>query len=126
MSRSGDTGKAGETAVCDYLGKKGCCILERNYRISGGEVDIIAAMGEEILFVEVKTRRMGAMISGCEAITERKKKLLIRAAMQYCTEHIIDLQPRFDVAAVCMSNGRVQEINYLENAFDLSDSDSIF
>lgn len=126
MRKSGDIGKAGEMAVCCYLEERGCHILARNYRIQGGEIDIIAVDGEELLFVEVKSRRRGAMVSGYEAVTERKKKFLIRAAMQYCTEHVIDLQPRFDVAAVCMLKGQIQEIDYLKNAFDLSDYDSIF
>ncbi len=126
MSKSSEIGKAGETAVRAFLEQKGCRILAQNYRMTGGEIDLIAVEGDEILFVEVKTRRAGAMASGYEAITHRKKMFLIRAAMQYCTEHVIDLQPRFDVAVVCMSDGQIQELDYLKNAFDLSGYDIIF
>lgn len=109
-----------------FLEQKGCRILAQNYRVPGGEIDLIAVEGDEILFVEVKARRAGAMVSGYEAITRRKQQFLARAAMRYCTEHVIDLQPRFDAAAVCISEGQVLDIDYLENAFDLSGYDIFF
>jgi putative endonuclease len=118
-------GKAGEAAVRQYLEQRGCQILAQNYRVSGGELDLIAVEGQEILFVEVKTRRVGAADSGYDAVTARKKKFLVRAAVQYCTQHVIDLQPRFDVAVVHMADGQVQEIAYLKNAFDVSDGESV-
>lgn len=126
MSRASKTGQLGEAAVRQYLEAKGAKILAQNYRVAGGEIDIIAVMGDELLFVEVKTRRPGAMVSGFESITPRKQMLIMRAAMQYCSEHIIDLQPRFDAAEVYMAGGRVLDIDYLENAFDMSDCDIIF
>ncbi len=126
MSKASECGKNGEIAVRQLLEKKGARILAQNYRIVGGEIDLIAVLGEELLFVEVKTRRIGSMISGFEAVTHRKKTFLIRAALQYCTQHVIDLQPRFDVAVVYMSGGQVSEVDYLENAFDLSGDDCIF
>ncbi len=126
MRKSLDIGKSGEAAVRRFLEQKGCRILAQNYRIAGGEIDLIAVEQEEILFVEVKTRRAGAMASGYDAVTQRKKMFLVRAAMQYCTEHVIDLQPRFDVAVVCMADGQVQAMDYLKNAFDLSGYDILF
>lgn len=126
MSRASETGKLGEAAVRLYLEKKGAEILDQNYRIAGGEIDIIAALDDELLFVEVKTRRRGSMVSGFEAVTERKKMLIMRTAAHYCMEHETELQPRFDVAVVSMSDGRICDIDYLENAFDMSDCDIIF
>ena len=46
----------GEAAAEGYLRKKGYEILARNYHIPGGEIDIIAADKEYIIFAEVKTR----------------------------------------------------------------------
>ena len=126
MSRASKTGRLGETAVRQYLEAKGAEMLEQNYRTAGGEIDIIAALGDEILFVEVKTRKAGSLISGFESVTARKQMLIMRTAMQYCAEHTTDLQPRFDVAAVYMADGCVIDIDYLENAFDMSGSDIIF
>lgn len=126
MSKASETGKLGEAAVIQYLEKKGAEILDHNYRIAGGEIDIIAALSGELLFVEVKTRRIGSMVSGFEAVTERKKMLIMRTATHYCMEHETELQPRFDVAVVSVTDGRICDIDYLENAFDMSDCDIIF
>ena len=48
-------GKKGEDAACAYLERKGYVICRRNYRCRYGEIDIIAAKGGELSFVEVKT-----------------------------------------------------------------------
>ena len=116
----------GELAVRQYLIQKGCRILAENYRVKGGEIDLIAAKGEEILFVEVKTRGIRGIESGYEAVDRRKMTNIVRTAMRYCTEHNTDLQPRFDVAVVCMEDGYVADIDYIDNAFNLSDCDIIF
>lgn len=126
MNRANAVGNHGEEAVCLCLEGQGAKILERDYRIQGGEIDIIAAMGDEILFVEVKTRKAVDSLSGYEAVSERKRRLLIRTAVRYCEVNETNLQPRFDVAVVCMADGRVLDIDYLENAFDMSDCDIIF
>lgn len=121
-----DKGDMGEDAAADFLKKKGCMILERNYFVQGGEIDIIAVDGDKIRFVEVKTRKRSGISRGLEAVNKRKQKFILRAALKYCSCHVIDLQPCFDVALVCMENGCVQSIDYLENAFDLSDCNSLF
>lgn len=119
-------GNMGEDAVVDFLQQKGCMILERNYFIQGGEIDIIAVDNNKIRFIEVKTRKQSGISSGFESVNNRKQKNIIRTALKYCFCHVVDLQPCFDVALVCMENGCVQSIDYLENAFDLSDFDSLF
>lgn len=53
-----EMGRRGETAVCSYLMERGYKILTRNYRIRGGEIDIIAQKEEILAFVEVKTRKI--------------------------------------------------------------------
>lgn len=118
------TGNLGEAAVCRYLTAQGYQILDRNFRIRGGEIDIIAARGEELCFVEVKTRRPGAMENGFEAVDERKQERLIRAAYRYCEQHDIgeeDWYFRYDIAEVISLDNRILNIDYLENAFDESD-----
>ncbi len=112
------TGNLGEDAVCDFLERRGAAILCRNYTIRGGEIDIIAQQGEWLLFVEVKTRRPGAMQSGAAAVDLKKQQHIIRAAERYLLEHPLDLQPRFDVAEVEYSGAFVRHIEYIEHAFD--------
>lgn len=112
------TGNLGEDAVCAWLERQGAEILCRNYTIRGGEIDIIAQQGEWLLFVEVKTRRPGAMQSGAAAVDLKKQQHIIRAAKRYLLEHPLDLQPRFDVAEVEYSGAFVRHIEYIEHAFD--------
>ncbi|HBI85485.1 MAG TPA: YraN family protein [Ruminococcus sp.] len=114
------TGNLGEEAVCNYLMQHGAEILCRNFTIRGGEIDIIARAGEWLLFVEVKTRRPDALISGAAAVDAKKQRFIIRAAEQYLLKNPCDLQPRFDVAEVEYSGSFVRRIEYLEGAFDAS------
>lgn len=121
MSGSGNkrtAGNLGETAVCEYLRSQGAEILCRNFTVRGGEIDIIAKMGEWLLFVEVKTRRPGAMVSGAAAVTAAKQAHIIHAAEQYLLRNPVDLQPRFDVAEVEYSGSFVRHIEYIPFAFD--------
>ncbi|MBR3420262.1 MAG: YraN family protein [Oscillospiraceae bacterium] len=112
------TGDLGEDAVCAYLERQGAEILCRNFTVRGGEIDIIAQQGEYLLFVEVKTRRPGSLVSGAAAVDARKQRLIIRTAEQYLLKYPSDLQPRFDVAETECSGGMIRHITYLEGAFD--------
>lgn len=119
-----DIGKLGESAVCRYLEEQGYTIRDRNFRIRGGEIDIVAARGEELCIVEVKTRRIGTMDPGDEAVDLRKQRRLIRACYRYLEKRGIDESQwyiRYDIAVVSMWHGSITDIDYLENAFDESD-----
>ena len=83
--KNSETGKLGEESVCVYLTERGYRIAARNYRIKGGEIDIIAENGDYIAFVEVKSRKPQSLVSGFEAVNQRKKGLIIRAASDYCS-----------------------------------------
>ena len=111
-------GNRGEDAVCAWLQQHGAVILCRNFTVRGGEIDIIAQSGGFLLFVEVKTRRTGAMLSGAAAVTAKKQAHIIRTAEQYLLKNPCDLQPRFDVAEVEYSGTYIRHIEYLEGAFD--------
>ena len=91
---SKETGNMGETAVCRYLESKGYRIVERNFRIKGGEIDIIACNDEYITFTEVKTRRRNSMVSAFEAITASKIRFIIRTASEYSQRFPLKYQPR--------------------------------
>ena len=122
MSVRSDRGKAGERYVCDHLAKNGWTIDARNYRIRGGEIDIVAHKGEILAFVEVKTRKFGALVDGIDAIDIRKRQAVIRAADRYIGENPTDAGTiRFDAALVTVTTEevpRVLEMEYSEDAFD--------
>ena len=121
LSKS-DTGKLGEELTAYYLQRSGYEILKRNFRIKGGEIDIIAAKNGIIAFVEVKTRDITALESGAEAVRSRKRKLIIDAAQTYSYRFPHEMQPRFDISEVTVKNGRIIKFRYFDNAFS-ADSD---
>lgn len=116
-----DSGRFGENEAAKFLSQKGWKIIERNYRTRFGEIDIIAACGKYLVFAEVKTRMAGSLILPREAVDFRKRQRIIATARMYLSNHGIgDLQPRFDVIEVGLSdnkNFRVKKINIIENAF---------
>ena len=106
-------GKRGEKLVAEYLKKQGVTILEKNYKTPFGEADLIAKQGDEILFVEVKTRASDKFGSPKEAVTPQKRNRYIAIAKYYGARHGGEPNARFDVAEV-FADGTIE---YLDNAF---------
>lgn len=117
-------GDMGESVAARQLEIAGFDLLERNYHTRFGEIDIIAANDEYIVFVEVKTRSLGAFDRPAAAVNKAKQKKLIRTAMIYLEGFEGELTPRFDVIEVVFDDntGSVVDINHIENAFILSDN----
>lgn len=118
-----ERGKTGEDAVCSYLRELGYRIAARNYRKSCGEIDIIAEDNDFIVFVEVKTRKFGSLVSGTDAVTKQKQKKIILTADLYISETGSRKQPRYDIAEVIITTDKypeVLEINYYADDFDSS------
>lgn len=106
-----EKGYLGEEIAAEFLQSKGFEILERNYVIRGGELDIIAKDGETLVFVEVKTRT-GTAFSGAEAMDERKTSFMLRCAEKYVLdkkESAGDMKARFDLVQICFSEGNLEE-----------------
>ena len=106
-------GRIGEDVVERYLVETmHARILDRNFTVRGGEIDLIAELDEKILFVEVTLRRGS---SGLDSINYAKMKHLSRAAMIYLQRHhLTDRIARFDLAIVHPPS----TVDYLERAFD--------
>lgn len=118
-----EKGNYGENIVAEFLKRNNYQILERNYTVRGGEIDIIAFKNDTIAFVEVKTRRSGALVSGQKAVTAKKRKFIVRAAeayyLKYKAEHG-QKKCRFDVAVVELENGELKHVSYYVAAFNVS------
>ena len=116
------SGRAGEDYTAGWLLRQGYEILARNWRCPWGELDIVAARGETVAFVEVKARRPGSMVSPLEAVNAPKRRRLVKAALAWLQETGCPLQPRMDVAAVSLEENRgrmeISGFEYLEGAFD--------
>ena len=104
-------GKRGEELAEGYLRAAGCGILATNYRCPWGEIDLIAQDGEELAFVEVRTRRGSAFGTPPESITRKKADHLVATAQDYLQNHVPeseqgDLAWRIDLVSVQMSDGQ--------------------
>ena len=113
-------GDRGEDYTARYLEKLGFHMVERNWHSRYGEIDIIAENEEYLLFVEVKTRKMGSMVSGEEAVTPQKQQKLRLTAECFLQQHpISSKQPRFDVASLVVNENGEKLLNftYYEAAF---------
>jgi putative endonuclease len=113
-----ERGKPGEDYAAEILRGLGYRLLRRNYSCRFGEIDIIAAKGDIIAFVEVKTRRPGGMVSGVEAVTPAKQRRIVAAALIWMKITDCDLQPRFDILSVVAQDGVFYGHDRLEGAFD--------
>ncbi|MBO5252620.1 MAG: YraN family protein [Clostridia bacterium] len=111
------TGKLGEYFTQQYLRRKGYEIVDVNFKSRFGEIDIIAKNDRYIAFVEVKTRKADGLSHPFESITPSKRAKVIKTAQFYLMRYPIDLQPRFDAAAVFTRDGELEKIDYIENAF---------
>jgi len=87
IRRNNPLGELGERLAEKFLSSKGYSTISRNYRIRGGEIDIVAKKGGIIVFVEVKTRRGTRFGEAFEAIDHRKKQKLIRTIHHYLAEN---------------------------------------
>jgi len=114
------TGKIGEDIAIDFLKKKGYKIIERNYKCVFGEVDIVARDRNDIVFVEVKSRRSEYFGDPTDAVDFNKQKKISKIALNYLNEKRLDNHDaRFDVIAIKLSpNGNTVEL--IENAFELA------
>ena len=106
-------GNKGEKLVEAYLKKQGCKILLRNYRTPFGEADIIAQDGDEIAFIEVKTRSGDKFGAPKEAVGKDKQRRYYQIAKCYWVQNGEEPNARFDVAEV-YADGKIE---YIKNAF---------
>jgi putative endonuclease len=116
MASHNDLGKKGEELAAEYLSSLGYEILERNYRFEKSEVDIIARIGNDLVFVEVKTRTTALFGNPEEAVSAAKRKKMIQAAENYLETKQSGLEPRFDVIAITGTTSK-HEIHHIEDAF---------
>jgi putative endonuclease len=108
-------GKKGEELAGRFLEKKGFAILARNFRVKGGEADLIAAFQNRTVVVEVKTRSNRNFGPPQSAVDKRKIKRLVLAGTVYCrTNSLPQSSLRVDVIAIEIRDGK-PSIRHIEN-----------
>lgn len=117
MHKNKLTGNHGEELAAAYLAKNGYRILERNWRFRHWEVDIIAAKGRFLHFIEVKTRNSLRFGRPEESITRDKMNSLRNAAEEYQYQHPDWKYIQFDVIAITLLNEELKELFIIEDVY---------
>jgi len=115
MAAKDELGARGEQLATDHLTRAGLDILDRNWRCSQGELDIVARERDELVFVEVKTRSSVLFGHPFESITAIKLARLRRLAAAWCDEHPgSGSTVRIDAIAVIVPSHGAVEIEQLK------------
>lgn len=110
-------GRWAENLAREYLEKRGFRVTERNLRLGGGELDLVAWDGEVLVFVEVKARSRRDYGRPEEAVDRRKRGRLASAAEAYLARLETSIPCcRFDVVAVEPGEGEPR-VRHLPDAF---------
>lgn len=111
-------GARGEDMAVEFLTEAGMEIIARNWRCRYGELDVIAATADRIVFVEVKTRTGAGYGSPAESVTFAKQRRIRVLAMHWLAESGRSWSAvRFDVIAVVIARGCQPVIEHFVDAF---------
>jgi putative endonuclease len=101
MNANDRFGREGEDLAARYLQDAGLRVIDRRWRTKTGELDLVAMDGDEVVFVEVKTRRDAGFGAPEEAVTRAKREHLRQSAVAWLDAHRRAGRPyRIDVVAV--------------------------
>ena len=117
MAEHNELGKWGEQIARDLLISKGYQILEQNWSCGHKEIDIIAKDGDELVIVEVRTRRVSTLVDPEETVDKIKQRYLIWSAEAYVERNNLDMDVRFDIVAILVDNKNERRVEHIENAF---------
>ena len=113
-----EKGHRGEDLAVDFLFAKGYRILNRNWRIKAGEIDIIAQDGDMLVFCEVKSRTSNRWGTGAEAVDGRKQRKIVQVATLFLQRyHLSNQRCRFDVIEIMQPARHEPQIQHFINAF---------
>ena len=114
-------GRVGERLAREHLERLDYRVVAGNYRTRFGELDLIVCNATWLVFVEVKTRRAGAMESAVQAVSptkQRRVRAMAAAWLVEATQRPRSRELRFDVVAVTVDrDGRLVRLDHLEAAF---------
>lgn len=117
MAKHNEIGTNGELLAVNFLKNLGYHILETNWRCGKREIDIIAMHSNQLVFVEVKTRRSKRFGYPEDAVTESKQRFLKTAAEDFCHLYGWQQEIRFDVLSIDYSSVERAVIRHFQDAF---------
>lgn len=113
-------GAEGERIAAEYMIREGYRIISQNWRCRSGELDIVAVKNDQLVFVEVRSRRLtGRFGTPQESVDVRKQNQVRQTAQFFLYRHPqYDLPVRFDVIALHFSpDGIFSHLDHIINAF---------
>ncbi len=120
MAGQAELGRAGEEQAARFLQSQGLTLVVRNWRCRLGELDLVATGGDQVVFVEVKTRSNSRFGVPAEAVDRRKQVRLVKLANAFLQERGWCNRPvRFDVVAVgpAPAAGDTWPLDWIQDAF---------
>lgn len=109
------SGQQAENLAADFLQQRGLKVLERNFGVRGGEIDLICRDGKTLVFVEVRLRRSQSFGGAAASITAGKRQRIVLAARHYLMK-MPDCDCRFDCVLLDRLENNAME--WIKNAFD--------
>jgi len=116
MADHNSLGKAGEDAAVSYLLQHNYIIRHRNWRRGHLELDIVAAKNDELIIIEVKTRKNTTFALPHEAVNMQKIRRTVLATDTYIKVFQLDNPVRFDIITVVGDESNFQ-IEHIKEAF---------
>ncbi|MFZ5428679.1 MAG: YraN family protein [Bacteroidota bacterium] len=113
-----EAGGAAERIAQDYLAGKGYRILMTNWYCGHLELDIIAQDGDELVIVEVKSRRGIAFDHPSDALSNKKMRQIIEAAGSWIDTSGWEGETRFDLITIVFTGQDEYELEHYEEAFN--------
>lgn len=114
MNTRQSQGTAAEDLVAAHLQRRGLALLARNFRVRGGEIDLVCRDGATTVFVEVRLRRRADFGGAAASITPAKQARLVLAARHWLARHG-ETPCRFD--CVLLDGLGADRIEWLRDAF---------
>ncbi|HEY8217088.1 MAG TPA: YraN family protein [Acidimicrobiia bacterium] len=111
-------GTDGETLAASWYESAGYVVLDRNWRCRDGELDLVVAGPDVVVFCEVKTRRGDGFGVPAEAVTAAKQRRIRALGARWLRERGVRVRHvRFDVVAVLARRGSRPVIDVISDAF---------
>ena len=104
-------GREAEERAARHLERHGLRVIERNFRVRGGEIDLICRDGKVLVFVEVRLRSRSDFGGAAASITTSKQRRIILAAQHYLAGKA-DCDCRFDCVLI-----EGERLEWLKDAF---------
>ncbi|MBQ0039112.1 MAG: YraN family protein [Treponema sp.] len=110
-------GNVGEDKAVSYLKSQNYTILDRNYRIRTGEIDIVALKDDVLVFVEVKSLPHGNIEILSHELNSTKQKKIIKTSKSYLQKHrqYSNGLIRYDVLAIDVPG--LDPVHHIVSAF---------